>query len=157
VQLLLSVQSFVETGGVKVCEFRLKVARATKNPQKMGRKLLTEFCTPMELQECGCVPSTKNKRPAANTEKLNALLDTARGHLEYRVTTCMFYVFIFSTHEVRAIFPGGWDELTMLKRLNQGFDVPSMDMFFFLFAMIFSFLSVNIDYMHHIHAWTKIS
>ena len=26
---------------------------------------------------------------------------------------------------------------------------------FLPFAMIFSFLSVNIDYMHDIHVWTK--
>jgi len=51
----------------------LKVAKATKDPYKMGRKLLPEVFTPKELEECSCVPGSRGK-PQANMTKLSALL-----------------------------------------------------------------------------------
>ena len=75
--MLFRSQTFVEIGGVRVSEYRLKMARGTNHPYKMGRKLLTEFFMPGELQQCGCVPTTN--RPKANPEKLAALLGSACG------------------------------------------------------------------------------
>ena len=85
----------------------------------MGRKLVFDIFSPAELMKCATGPGKpgRHQRPLVDENKIRLVLGMQKF--------CMFILIsLFISHttdEVRKIFPAGWNETDMLRRMNQAF------------------------------------
>ena len=96
---------------------KLNLARKTKDPYRMARKLLPEFYSLNELKTCSCVPLRPGKESCPQVDKIRLKLLLGKYN-KFQLLT--LYVFT-SIGEVRKRFPGGWTEEDLLKKPNQAF------------------------------------